>query len=236
MRAALPGLRRRLLPGALGLALLLTLLPTPVLAQQPPPRQEGPSLSLQGSLGQKAALLLIDGQPHTMKLGQTVAGISLIALEQDRAVVMVAGGRRQTLLMGASPARVGSGNQAAGGRQIVLSGGPGGHFVASGSINGGATRFLVDTGATAVAIGQPEAERLRLNYRAGRQIMTHTANGNVAAFLVKLDSVRIGEVEVRQVDAIVLPGPMSHVLLGNSFLSRFQMRRENELLTLDLRY
>ena len=52
----------------------------------------------------------------------------------------------------------------------------------------------------------------------------------------RLASVRIGDVQVYNVDASVLPAPMSHVLLGNSFLTRFQMKRENDMLTLDKRY
>jgi aspartyl protease family protein len=197
---------------------------------------QGQTVSFNGSLGSKAALLLIDGEPRTVPLGQTVRGVKLLALEEDRATIE-SGGRRQTLVLGASPGRVGNGQTiSTAGRQIVLSSGPGGHFLAQGSINGNATQFLVDTGATAVAIAQGEAERLGLKFREGRRVMTQTANGTVPAHLVQLATLRIGDVEVRNVDAIVVPGQMTHVLLGNSFLTRFQMRRENDLMTLDLRY
>ena len=196
----------------------------------------GQSVSFNGSLGGRAALLLIDGEPRTLPLGQSVRGVKLLALEDDRATIEISG-KRQTLVLGATPGRVGDGGMAApSGRQIVLASGPGGHFIASGSINGHATQFLVDTGATAVAIAQAEAERLGLRYRDGRRVMTQTANGTVPAHLLQLAALRIGEVEVRNVDAIVVPGQMSHVLLGNSFLSRFQMRRDNEVMTLELRY
>lgn len=196
----------------------------------------GQTVSFNGALGSKAALLLIDGEPRTVPLGQTVRGVKLLALEEDRATIEL-GGHRQTLVLGASPGRVGAGQAApTAGRQIVLSSGPGGHFMVQGSINGNATQFLVDTGATAVAIAQSEAERLGLKFREGRRVMTQTANGTVPAHLMQLVTLRIGDVEVRNVDAIVVPGQMSHVLLGNSFLTRFQMRRENDLMTLDLRY
>lgn len=194
------------------------------------------SLSFNGSLGSKAALLLIDGEPRTVRLGESVDGIRLIALDDGRATVEVEG-RRLTLLLGASPGRVGAGSTGVGqSRQIVLSSASGGHFVAAGTINGRSTEFLVDTGATSVSIAQSEAERLGLRFREGRRIMTQTANGTVPAHRLQLDTVRIGEVEVHNVDAIVVPGQMSHVLLGNSFLTRFQMRRENDLMTLELRY
>ena len=199
--------------------------------------QVGPSsVSFNGSLGSKAALLLIDGEPRTVSVGSAVGGVKLLSLEDNRAVVEFAG-RRQTLVMGASPGRVGEATPAPfSGRQLVLSSGPGGHFTSTGSINGQTTQLLVDTGATSVSISQIEAERISLRFRDGRRIMTQTANGAVPAFQIQLASVRIGEVEVRNVDAIVIPGQMSHVLLGNSFLTRFQMRRDNEILTLDLRY
>lgn len=194
------------------------------------------SVSFNGSLGQKAALLLIDGEPRTVAVGNVVAGVKLISLEDNRANVEY-GGRRHVLMLGASPGRVGEATPAPfSGRQIVLSAGPGGHFTTNGAINGQATQFLVDTGATSISISQVEAERMGLRFREGRRLMTQTANGAVPAYQVQLASVRVGDVEVRNVDAIVIPGQMSHVLLGNSYLNRFQMRRDNESLSLELRY
>jgi aspartyl protease family protein len=195
-----------------------------------------PVVSLNGSLGAKAALLLIDGEPRTVAVGSTVRGVRLLSVDDGRVEIEL-NGRRQTLLMGASPGRlVDTGAAPTAGRKIVLSAGSGGHFTSSGTINGQTTLFLVDTGATAISISQTEAERMGLNFSAGRRIMTQTANGVVPAHMVSLTSVRIGDVEVRNVEAIVIPGQMSHVLLGNSFLTRFQMQRHNDVLTLDLRY
>ena len=194
------------------------------------------SVSFNGSLGQKAALLLIDGEPRTVLIGNVVRGVRLLSMDDNLAIVEFAG-RRQTLVLGASPGRVGDANQAvAPSRQIMLSSGVGGHFTTIGTINGQTTQFLVDTGATNVSISQTEAERMNLRFRDGRRVMTQTANGSVPAHQLQLASVRVGDVEVRNVDAIVIPGQMSHVLLGNSFLTRFQMRRDNDILTLDLRY
>ena len=146
-------------------------------------------------------------------------------------------GARRSLRLGATPANLGfGGGGSQGGRQIVLSASSGGHFTTLGSINGRATQFLVDTGATAIAIGQQDAEAMDIKFRNGRRVITQTANGQAVAYLVSLSTVRIGDVEVRNVEAIVIPGQMSHVLLGNSFLSRFQMRRDNDILTLTMRY
>jgi len=205
-------------------------------SQAQPATSGGPVISFNGSLGSKAALLLIDGEAKTVPVGESVKGVRLLSLSEDRAVIE-SGGRRQTLVLGASPGRVGDGASASNsGRQIVLSSGPGGHFVTLGSINGKSTQFMVDTGATVISISQIEAERMSLKYLEGRRILTQTANGVVPAHLVSLNSVRIADVEVRNVEAIVTPGQMNYVLLGNSFLSRFQMKRDNEVLTLDLRY
>jgi len=198
--------------------------------------QAASNVSFNGSLGSQAALLLIDGEARTVRIGQVVDGVRLIALEDGRATVEL-NGQRLSLTLGASPGRVGPGiNGSGSARQILLSAGSGGHFFTAGMINGRSTQFLVDTGATSVAIAQAEAERLGLRFREGRRIMTHTANGTVPAHRLQLETLRIGDVEVRNVDAVVVPGQMNHVLLGNSFLSRFQMKRENELMTLELRY
>lgn len=200
------------------------------LAQPLPPAQ----VQLNGMLGARSALLIIDGEPRTVEVGVTVKGVKLVALEEGRAIVEY-GGRRHNLTLGAAPGRVVA-QTAAPPRQIVLPMGPGGHYTTIGTINGQVTSFLVDTGATSVSISQIEAEKLGLRYLYGKRIVTQTANGIVPAYQFQLTSVRIGNVEVRDVEAIVIPGVMSHVLLGNSFLNRFAMRRDNEVMTLELRY
>ncbi len=211
-------------------ALLLALALLGQAAAQPAPGQ----VQLNGTLGARAALLVIDGELRTVEVGATARGVKLVSLEDGRAVVEF-GGHRQTLALGAAPGRIvgANGSQP---RQIVMSVGTGGHFTATGMINGHTIDLLVDTGATSVAIGQVEADKLGLRYQQGRRIVTQTANGVVPAYQVQLASVRVGEVEVRNVEAIVIPGQIGHVLLGNSFLNRFQMRRENDVMTLELRY
>jgi len=216
-------------PVVLGLALLAS-------SARGGPPQLPPQVQVQlnGMLGSRWAMLMIDGEARTIEVGNTIKGVKLVGLEDGRAVVEVAG-RRQTLVLGAAPARVVPGGTALP-RQIVLPMGEGGHYVSVGTINGKITSFLVDTGATSVSISQIEADRLGLRYAQGKRVVTQTANGVVPAFVIELASIRVGEVEVRDVTAIVIPGQMSHVLLGNSFLNRFQMRRENDVMTLELRY
>ncbi len=194
------------------------------------------SVALQGMLGNKA-LLIVDGTPpKTVAPGETHRGVKVISTSGDTALVEVAG-KRQTLHVGDSPASVGgNGGAPSRGSRIVLTAGSGGHFTSQGAINGQAVQFMVDTGATSIALGVPEAQRIGLDYKAGRMGWGSTANGAVAVWHVKLRSVRVGDVEIHDVDASVLPAAMPFVLLGNSFLGRFQMKRDNDQMVLERRY
>ena len=94
---------------------------------------------------------------------------------------------------------------------------------------------MVDTGATLLAISESEARRLNLSFEKGRPVRITTANGTVTAYQIQLSSVRVGDVQVYDVAAVVAPQPMPFVLLGNSFLTRFQMQRQNDQMTLEKR-
>ena len=167
-------------------------------------------------------------------MGQSAQGVKLLSVAGSDAVVEV-GGRRVNLQLGSAQVNLGGAPSAGGGSQIVLTAGSGGHFVTQGSINGTSVRFVVDTGATHVALSQTEAERIGLNFRKGQRGVGNTANGQVMMHRVTLDTVRIGDVQVYNVEAAVVPAQMEQVLLGNSFLTRFQMKRENDTMTLDKR-
>ncbi|MEJ8834953.1 retropepsin-like aspartic protease family protein [Ramlibacter sp. AN1133] len=193
------------------------------------------SVTLQGMLGNKA-LLIVDGSaPKSVAPGESHKGVKVVSTLGDQAVVEI-NGQRHTLRVGDAPASVGGGAGPTRGSKIVLTAGSGGHFLASGAINGRAVQFMVDTGATSVSMGVADAERLGVDYRKGQLARGGTANGTVTAYLVKLNSVRVGEVEVFDVDAAVLPVSAGPILLGNSFLSRFQMTRLNDQLVLERRY
>jgi aspartyl protease family protein len=192
------------------------------------------TVSMSGRLGDKA-LLMIDGQPRTVGVGSTAQGVKLLSLTADSAVVEV-GGKRATLHIGESQANFSGVGSAGGGNRIVLTAGSGGHFVTQGSINGKAVQFMVDTGATRVALGASDAARIGINLEKAQQGLANTANGTARVWGVKLASVRVGDVTMYDVDAMVTETDMPYVLLGNSFLTRFQMKRENDVMTLDKRY
>ena len=191
------------------------------------------TVSMSGSLGSKA-LLMINGSPHAVAVGSTVQGVRLLSVSGDSAVVEVAG-KRLALRMGSAQVNLGGVASEGGGSKIVLTAGTGGHFVTTGTINGKSVRFVVDTGATHIAMSQTEAQRIGLAYQKGQRGVSNTANGQVPVHRVTLDVVRVGDVQVYNVEATVLPAQMDQVLLGNSFLTRFQMKRENDTLTLDKR-
>lgn len=191
------------------------------------------SVSLGGLMGNKA-LLVIDGTTQVVAVGSTARGVKLLRLQDGEALVE-AGGQQRLLRVGGAPARLASGPGGGGGREIVIPASSGGHFVTLGSINGRSVQFMVDTGATLVALSQIDAERIGLDTSSGQVVQTQTANGTVQARLVTLATLRVGAVEVHNVPGIVVPTAMPMVLLGNSFLNRFQMQRNNDTMRLELR-
>jgi len=194
------------------------------------------SVAMSGGMGSRALLVINGGAPKALAAGDTSQGVKVVSVSSDQTVVEVAG-KRQTITLGGAPVSIGGhAGGGANGTQIVLSAGPGGHFVTQGAINGHATQFMVDTGATSVAMGADEARRMGIKFEDGERFYGNTANGAVVGYRVSLTTVRIQDVEVHNVEAAVLPLPMPNILLGNSFLTRFQMKRENDMLTLTKRY
>ncbi len=206
---------------------LLGLLATPAGAQ---------SVGLSGVLGSKA-LIIVDGSPpKAVAAGESFRGVKILHVQSDRATIDI-GGKQHTLRLGDAPASVGgSGASDGGGNRIVLTGGNGGHFLTLGQINGRSAEMLVDTGATSVAMSVDQAQRLGIDFKNGQIVQMSTANGTVPGWRIKLAVVKVGDVTVREVDAVVSSGSMPFVLLGNSFLTRFQMTRTNDQLVLEKRY
>lgn len=196
------------------------------------------SVSLSGIMGQRALLVVDGAPPRTVAPGESHLGVRLISVSgaQASAVVEMAG-RRHTVGLGEAPVSVGSTAPAPGrGNRVVLTSDGGGHFMGGGQINGQTVQFMVDTGASVVALGSSDADRMGLNYRTSPPVRVGTANGMAQGWRVKFASVRLGDVELFDVDGIVTAQPMPFVLLGNSFLNRFQMRREADLMVLERRY
>ena len=187
------------------------------------------NVALAGILGGKALLVVNGSAPRGVAPGESHLGVQVISVGRDEAVLDSASGRR-TVRLGEAPVSVGGSGA---GQRVVLKADARGHFVSSGQINGRVMQYMVDTGASTIAIGRPDAQRMGLQFeQEGQSVMMNTANGVAQGWRLRLDSVRVGDVELRGVDAIVTPQPMPYVLLGNSFLREFQMSRSGDEMVL----
>ena len=200
-------------------------------------------VALSGILGNKPLLVVNGSAPRAVAVGETHMGVKVLSTAADRATVL-SEGQRFTIRLGESPVHIGGAPAPTGrdeegmgdGRRIVLTQTGGGHFVTHGTINGKTVRFVVDTGATLVAMGVADAERLGLAYKKGARLPMQTANGVNVGWGVTLDSVRLKGVQIHGVEAVVTPANMGVVLLGNSFLNRFTMTRNGDQMILERRY
>ncbi len=118
-----------------------------------------------------------------------------------------------------------------GSREVVLERNRSGHYLANGTINGLSVEFLLDTGATNISVPQRIANRLGL--RRGPAVRTRTASGVVITYATRLDSVTLGEVSASGVAANINPHmPGDQILLGMSFLRRFDLLQQGDRLTI----
>ena len=185
-----------------------------------------------GLFPSKAVVQIDGGALQTLAIGQkTAEGVVLVSVGSDGATFEI-DGQRMTLGLGHARMKPGTGPAS-----VKVMADERGHFNTIGQVNGIAVRFAVDTGATFIAFHANEARRLGLDYRQGRKVLMETAAGVARAYLVKLDTVRVGDITVNSVDAVVMDseGP-SVALLGMSFLNRMDIRREGEIMTLTQRY
>jgi aspartyl protease family protein len=189
-------------------------------------------VKLVGTFGDKAAILVIDGgEPRTVRVGRAVGGVTVVSVGRDGAVIEVEGARRslargQHYSTGAGDAR----------QSVTLAADTRGHFITEGAINGRPVRFVVDTGATVVALPASDAVRLGIDYRKGPLALTRTAGGVVPVYKVRFDNVRLGAIEIAGVDGVVIEQGLDIALLGMSFLNRVEMKNEGQLMTLTRRY
>jgi aspartyl protease family protein len=180
----------------------------------------------------KAVLVIDGGSPRTVPVGANVSGVKLIAVDQDGATVEISG-RRQRLAIGQ---HAHSGGDGGGAQTTSLTADGRGHFITTGTVNGATIRFMVDTGATSVALGASDARRANVSTANARPVMVQTANGITQAWVVTLNSVRVGDVTLNEVEGIVHQHDMPVALLGMSFLNRMEMKRDGQTMTLRKRY
>jgi len=200
-----------------------------------------------GLFPNKAVVQIEGGALQTLSVGQkTRDGIILLSVDRDGATFDIQG-RRVALAIGparrqTSPVAVAQTSPAAATNYAVVANyavvptNDRGDLVADGEVNGMPVRFAVDTGATFITLPAREASRLGLDYHNGQKVAMETANGNMFAYRLKLDTVRVGGVAVHNVDAVITEGNgLPIALLGMSFLNRTDMKREGTTLTLTQR-
>ena len=177
--------------------------------------------------GRSVDVVIDQREPLTIEEGQTIEGVTVVRVEARGAVLKV-DGVTKTLSLGVA----GSAGSASSSASVTLTADRHGHFATPGAVNGKPVQFLVDTGATLVALSRSEATRIGIDVSRGKPTYAMTANGPVRGWGVSLASVRIGGVEVHDVPAMVLDSEMSAGLLGMSFLSRFDLLQQGSTLVL----
>ncbi|MGB7816392.1 MAG: TIGR02281 family clan AA aspartic protease [Methylotenera sp.] len=188
-----------------------------------------------GLFSNKAMVAINGGAPRTLSVGQTVDGVKLISADSESATFMVEG-KRQTLKMGQAASVAGNAGPA-NNDPVSLYADKVGHFYGNLTINGASLKYVVDTGATTVALNSGDAKFAKIDYEKGERIEMSTANGVVNAYLVKLNTLKIGTITLNNVEATVNEGGSPPVvLLGMSALNRLDMKRDNSIMTLTKKY
>ncbi len=195
----------------------------------------GTQINVVGLFNSKALVSINGGAPQSIAAGQTKSGVKLISADSESATFMVEG-KRQTLKMGQAASIAGSAGPA-NNDPVSLYADSQGHFFGNLNINGASLKYVVDTGATTIAMNSGDAKFAKIDYEKGEKITMSTANGEVGAFLVKLNTLKIGTITLNNVETVVHEGGSPpYVLLGMSALNRLEMKRDNSIMTLTKKY
>lgn len=181
------------------------------------------------------AVLRVDGARYRLAPGEvTPEGVRLVSTYDGGAVLDVEGEQRRIAL----GSKIRSSYQQSAREEVQIFRDTGGMFTTVGSINGMPVNFLVDTGATSVAMSAAQARRLGIDFRvAGEPGAVVTASRVEQVYRVTLDSVKVGAIQLRNVEAVVLDGPQpQEILLGMSFLGRVEMQNDGQRLLLRRKY
>jgi aspartyl protease family protein len=180
------------------------------------------------------AVVKIDGTQRTLKIGKkSPEGVILISADSDMAILEV-DGKEQEFKLGRHVSTSFKRKKLAEAKIMSTNN----MYRTVGFINGQQVNFLVDTGATWVAMNANQARSLGINFRyIGKRSTVSTANGVVPVYRVMLKKVRVGEIELTNVAAGVLEGNSPpEVLLGNSFLNRVEMQRQGQVMVLKQKF
>ena len=192
-------------------------------------------LNVVGLFSGKAVVAINGSAPQTIAAGQTKNGVKLLSASSESATFLVEG-KQQTLKMGQAASIAGA-NAPTNNSPISLYADQAGHYFGNLSINGASLKYVVDTGATTVALNSGDAKFAKIDYEKGEKVTMSTANGNVSAYLVHINTLKIGTIVLNDVAATVSEGDSPpFVLLGMTALNRMSMKNENSILTLSKKY
>lgn len=195
---------------------------------------QGLDIEIAGLSTGKAVVVTSGARPKVYRDGDILPGGARLIRATPDAAIFEFDGRRHTLRMGS---HVSTGpTLRSGAQRAMLTADARGHFETLGTIDGASVRFLVDTGATTISMGADDARRIGLDYLRGQPGYASTANGTIKVYRVRLNSVRVGEIALTNVEASVHDTRMPFVLLGMSFLNRVEMTRTGDQLTLVRRF
>ena len=189
-------------------------------------------VGLAGIMGSKAMLMVNGGEPQAVAIGQSLDGVKLLSVQGDQVIIEV-GGKKRPLRVGQHAIGISNGD---GSGKIIMTADGQGHFYATGTINGTSVRFMVDTGATMISLGATDAKRIGLDFNRGQKVLSQTANGQTVVSKLQLDTVRLGDITLHGVDAVIHQNEMPIALLGMSFLNRMEMQRDGSTMTLKKRF
>ncbi len=187
------------------------------------------------ALTRDRVILAVDGERRVLAVGEaSPEGVVLLEASSAHALVRV-DGQEQRLEPGpvTTPVGIGAGSDGAAADTLVLWADARGFFHVDGRINGRPVQFLVDTGATSVAISGRTARELGLDLSDGQRGLAQTAGGIVGMTGVTLDELSLGAITLYNVSAGVVDGDHPAVpLLGANVLNRLDMRRDGQRMEL----
>lgn len=178
-------------------------------------------------------VLMIDGKQAIIKQGAESEGVRYIKSSGED-VILELNGVQKVYKMGTA---VSTSFTAPDVKRKTIYANNRGMFLSVGSINGQAIRFLVDTGATTVAMSSIQAKKLNIKYRLdGKETTARTASGIAKAYRVNLKSVKVGDIQQNNVVGLVIDGAFpKEILLGMSFLNRLKVEKTGGVMTLESR-
>lgn len=177
------------------------------------------------------AVIRIGDQQRILRVGEkSPDGVKLIEADSEKAVLEFKG-KREIYFLGRHVSRHFKKAEVKGEANIWP---VNGMYMVGGAINGYPVKFMVDTGASWISMNSQHARRIGLDYRvSGKRNAVSTASGVAQVFVINLDRVKVGNIELYHVEAAVLEGNSpTEILLGMSFLDQVEIQRKGQMMTL----